>query len=75
MASSILCYFKVREDQHHPLLPIAMTNGEKLANIAVQKKLKENRKQRGGYHVYDDEVQAKVGRYAIENGNKAVLTK
>ena len=52
-----------------------MINGEKLANIAVQKKLKENRKRRGGYHVYDDEVQAKVGRYAIENGNKAVLTK
>ena len=75
MASSILRYFKVREDQHHPLLPIAMTNGKKLANIAVQKELMENRKRRGEYHVYDDEVRAKVGRYAIENGNKAAVTK
>ena len=33
------------------------------------------RKKRGAYHICDEEVRAKIGRYAAENENKAAVTK
>ena len=33
----------------------------------------EGRIKKGAYHAYDEEVSAKIGRYAAENGNKAAV--
>ena len=33
------------------------------------------KKKRGTYLVYDDQLRAKIGRYAAENGNKATVEK
>ncbi len=40
-----------------------------------QKKKKRKKKRKGTYQTYSDEIRARIGRYAAENGNKKAVTK
>ena len=77
LVMSILRYFKKTDEPSHPLLPKLQSRAEESANIAVVTSMEATlqRKGRGSYKYYDPDLRAKIGRYAVENGNKAAVSR
>ena len=69
---SIVRWLKTKESS--PLLPVGDASTS-AANKEVEKAEAQQRKKRGTYYHYNDELRAKIAKYSCENGNKAAVAK
>ncbi len=74
---SLYSYFKKTTNQ--PLLPRPRSQIQEAANKSVARVLSATtgakKKRKCTYQTYSDEIRARIGRYAAENGNKKAVTK